>query len=130
MITNKLDIKMEEYIQTDPNDMDYDDAIRRDKRTICTFFCDKLQSDFFTLNVFCLYEPLNPRPIKLLLFIMNVDLNFFVNGLFFTEDHLEEVFNIQNDSFLNIIDRFMDRILYITLIEIIINYIADFFFYE
>ena len=130
MITNKLDINMEEYIQTDPNDMDYDDAIRRDKRTICTFFCDKLQSDFFTLNVFCLYEPLNPRPIKLLLFIMNVDLNFFVNGLFFTEEHLEVVFNLQNDSFLNIIDRFMNRVLYITLIDIIINYVSDFFFYE
>ena len=130
MITNKLDINMEEYIQTDPNDMDYDDAIRRDKRTLCSFFCDKLQGDFFTLNVFCLYEPLNPRPIKLLLFIMNVDLNFFVNGLFFTEEHLEVVFNLQNDSFLNIIDRFMDRVLYITLIDIIINYVSDFFFYE
>ena len=130
MISNQLDINMEEYIQTDPNDMDYDDAIRRDKRTFCVYFCDKLNGDLFILNVFCRYEPLNPRPIKLLLFIMNVDLNFFVNGLFFTEDHLEEVFNIQNDSFLNIIDRFMDRILYITLIEVIINYIADFFFYE
>ena len=130
MISNKLDINMEEYIQTDPNDMDYDDAIRRDKRTFCVYFRDKLKGDFFILNVFCLYEPLNPRPIKLLLFIMNVDLNFFVNGLFFTEDYLEELFNIQKDSFFNIINRFMDRILYITLIEVIINYIADFFFYE
>ena len=130
MISNKLDINMEEYIKTDPNDMDYDDAIRRDKRTFCVYFRDKLKGDFFILNVFCLYEPLNPRPIKLLLFIMNVDLNFFVNGLFFTEDYLEELFNIQKDSFFNIINRFMDRILYITLIEVIINYIADFFFYE
>ena len=130
MITNKLNINMEEYIQTDPNEMEYDDAIRRDKRTFCLFFNEKLKDDLFLINIFCNYEHLNPRPIKLLLFIMNIDLIFFVNGLFFTEEHLDEIYQLKNYNFLNIIDRFTDRILYIILIDMIINYISDFFFYE
>ena len=130
MIVDKFDIDMEEYIETDPNDMDYDSVIKRDKRKFCSFFSDKLNEDLFFLNIFCLCEPLNPKPIKLLLFIMNIDLNFFVNGLFFTEEHLDELYTLKNDSFLNIIDRFTDRIIYITLIEIIIDYISDFFFFK
>ena len=130
MITNKLNINMEEYIQTEPNEMEYDDAIRRDKRTFCLFFNEKLKDDLFLINIFCNYEHLNPRPIKLLLFIMNIDLIFFVNGLFFTEEHLDEIYQLKNYNFLNIIDRFTDRILYIILIDMIINYISDFFFYE
>ena len=38
MITTKLNLNMKEYTKTDPNEMDYDDAIRRDKRTLCIFF--------------------------------------------------------------------------------------------
>ena len=130
MIADKLDINMEEYIETEPNDMDYDSVIKRDKRKFCSFFSDKLNEELFFLNIFCLYEPLNPKPIKLLLFIMNIDLNFFVNGLFFTEEHLDQIYTLKNDRFLDIIDRFTDRIIYITLIEIIIDYISDFFFFE
>ena len=128
--SNKLNIDMEEYIKTDPNNMDYDNAIKRDKRQFCTYFGDKLKSELLILNIFCNYEPLNPTPIKCLLFILNIDLYFFVNGLFFTEEYLSEMFNVKNNSVFELIDRFADRIFYITLIGIIINYIADFFFYE
>jgi hypothetical protein len=126
----KLNIDMKEYIKTDPDDMDYDDAIKRDTRKFCQYFGDNLKSDILILNIFCNYEPLNPTPIKCLLFILNVDLYLFVNGLFFTEDYLSELFEIKKDSFFELIDRFTDRIVYITLIGMIVNYIADFFFYE
>ena len=130
MNSDKLNIDMKEYIKTAPDDMDYDNAIKRDTRKFCQYFGDNLKSDILILNIFCNYEPLNPTPIKCLLFILNVDLYLFVNGLFFTEDYLSELFEIKKDSFFELIDRFTDRIVYITLIGIIVNYIADFFFYE
>ena len=130
MNSYKLNIDMKEYIKTSPDDMDYDNAIKRDTRDFCKYFGDNLKSDILILNIFCNYEPLNPVPIKCLLFILNIDLYFFVNGLFFTEDYLSELFEIKKDSFFELIDRFADRIVYITLIGIIVNYIADFFFYE
>jgi hypothetical protein len=123
-------INVEEYIKTDPNDMDYDNAVGRDKRTFCVYFCDNIRTDLLILNMFCNYEQLNPWPIKFLLFILNIDLYFFVNGLFFTEDYLNEMLYDKNVNFFDFVSRFLDRIYYITLIGIIISYVMNFFFFE
>ena len=122
-------IDIEEYIKTDPDDMDYDSAIKRDNRSFGEYFKDNLISDILILNIFCNHEPLNPWPVKTILFILNIELYLFVNALFFTEDYLTEM--LYNDSsFLDYIKRFIDRIAYIALIGIIIDYIINFFFYE
>ena len=121
---------MEEYVKTDPDDMDYDNAIGRDKRTFCAYFVDNIKTDLLILNIFCNFEQLNPWPIKFLLFILNIDLYFFVNGLFFTEDYLSEILYDKNVNFLDYSSRFMDRIYYITLIGVIIGYAVDCFFFE
>ena len=57
---------MEEYIKTDPDDMDYDTAIGEDKRTFCTYFVDNIKTDLLILNIFCNFDQLNPWPIKFL----------------------------------------------------------------
>ena len=80
--------------------------------------------------MFCNYEQLNPWPIKFLLFILNIDLYFFVNGLFFTEDYLNEMLYDKNVNFFDFVSRFLDRIYYITLIGIIISYVMNCFFFE
>ena len=125
-----LKINMEEYIKTDPDDLDYDNAIKLDKRTLCIYFSDNLKSDLLILNIFCNYEQLNPWPIKFLLFILNVDLYFLVNGLFFTENYLSDIFNDSTTNFFDFVRRFIDRIYYITLIGICVSYIINFFFFE
>ena len=130
MLENVTKINVEEYIKTDPDDMDYDNAIGRDKRTFCVYFCDNIKTDLLILNMFCNYEQLNPWPIKFLLFILNVDLYFFVNGLFFTEDYLSEMLYDKNVNFFDFASRFIDRLYYITLIGIIISYIMNCFFFE
>ena len=88
-----------------------------------------LVADILILNVFCNHEPLNPWPIKLILFILNIELYLFVNGLFFTEDYLTDML-YSNPSFTDYIKRFTDRIAYIAIIGIIIDYIISLFFYE
>ena len=120
---------VEEYIKTDPDDMDYDSAIKRDHRSFLGYFSDNLIGDILILNIFCNHEPLNPWPIKLILFILNFELYLFVNALFFTEDYLTEML-YKNPSFADYINRFVDRLGYISLIGIIIEYIMNFFFYE
>ena len=120
---------VEEYIKTDPDDMDYDNAIKRDNRSFCGYFSDNLVSDILILNIFCKHEPLNPWPIKLILFILNLELYLFVNALFFTEDYLTEML-YSNPSFTDYIKIFFDRVAYIAIIGIIIDYIISLFFYE
>ena len=128
IIGNILNINMKEYIKTNPNDMDYDNAIRRDQRTFCIYLVENIKTDLLMFNIFCNHEKLNPWPIKLLLFILNIELYFFVNGLFFTEVYLKKIFYDKNNNFLDFMIRFFDRNYYITLIGIIINYIMNYFF--
>ena len=130
MMPNPLKMNMEEYLKTAPDDMDYDNARKRDKRTFCVYFIDNIKSNLLIINIFCNFEVLNPWPIKFLLFILNVELYFFVNGLFFTEDYLKEMFYDNDINFYDFIARFLDRIYYIILIGIVIRYIIDFFFFE
>ena len=111
--------------------MEYDDAIKKDKRTFCQYFSDKLKSDQIILNTFFIEEPLKPRTIKIIFFILDIDLYLFVNALFINEDYVSEVFNSTvEESFFSFIPRSMDRFLYTTLVGVILNYITDCFFVE
>ena len=61
-----IDIDIENYIKTDPDDMDYDDAIRDDQRTFCEYFWDNIKSNILIINIFCNKEQLKIFPIYLL----------------------------------------------------------------
>ena len=128
-IKNDLNVNIEEYLSTEPENMDYDDAIKKDKRKMCEIFVDNLKSEQISINTFYTNDPLKPRSIKLLLFILDIDLYFFINGLFFTEDFIIDLLKKKN-NFFSLIERLSERLLYIALVGIIINYIIDFFFIE
>ena len=128
---NEIDINMEEYLRTEIDEMDYDDAIKRDKRTFCQYFYDKLKINQLILSTFLTKEPLRPKPLKILLFILNIDLYFFINGLFFNEDYISEMFKVSDDEgVFPFIERFMSRFFYITLVGVIIGYIIECFFID
>ena len=130
MKDERKDINTEDYIKTEFNDMDYYKAIKSDKRLFCRYFIDKIKIDLLILNIFCNNEKINPWPIKLLLLIMIFEFYFFLNGLFFTEKYLEDIFNGEKYNFLDYMSRFKDRIFYITLIGIIFNYFLNYFILE
>ena len=130
-IKDEVSLNIEEYLSTEPDDMDYDDAIKRDKRKFCQFFYDKLKINQLLLSTFLTKEPLRPKPLKILLFILNIDLYLMINGLFFTEDYISEMFNVSdNEGILPFIERFMNRFLYITLVGVIVGYIIECFFVD
>ena len=61
---DKLKDNIEEYLKTEIDEMDYDNAIKIDKRKFCEYFYYKLKVNQITLNTFYLDEPLRPKPIK------------------------------------------------------------------
>ena len=124
-------INIEEYMQTDLDDMDYDDAVKKDKRKFSTYLYDKLKSSQIILNTFYHDEPLRPKPIKILLFILDIDLYFLVNGLFFNEEYISEVYHIEEEeTFFSFIPRAWNRFLYTTVVGGVVNYVIDCFFIE
>ena len=110
--------------------MDYDDAIKKDKRKLSEIFINNLKNKQILMNTFYTKDPLKPRPIKILLFILDIDLYVFINGLFFTEEFISNYLHSNKNKFLSFVERLSDRFLYIALVGIIINYIIDCFFIE
>ena len=128
---NDINKKIKEYLSTEPEDMDFDDSIKKDKRNFIEFFSDKLKKNQIILNTFFLVEPLKPRAIKIILFILDIDLYLFVNALFINEEYISLVFNItEEETFFSFFPRSIDRFIYTTLVGVILNYIIDCFFIE
>ena len=123
--------KIEEYILTDFDDMDYDEAVRKDKRNFIELFYEKMKSNQIILNTFYAVDHLRPRTIKIMIFILDIDLYLFVNGLFFNEEYVSEVFHSKKaENFFTFIPRSIDRFFYTTWVRAFIGYAIDFFFVE
>ena len=130
-LKENISINIEEYLNTDPDDMDYDDAIKKDKRKFRDYFIDRLKTNQIFLNTFYYSEPIRPRTIKILLLILNIDLYFFINGLFFNEEYISDIFHSNDEkSFSDFIFRFTENCFYTTFVGVFVNYIIDCFFVE
>ena len=62
--------------------------------------------------------------------ILQTDLYFFINGLFYDEEYISNIYHLEKDTFFTMADRFFDNLIYAALAGIIINYIIEFFFID
>ena len=133
LIVDEYDEKFfEEYLSTDFDDMEFDDAVAKDKRKYCEHMKENLIEDQIILTTFVDEDKLKPRSIKILVFILHVILYFVVNGLFFSEEVISELYNIDEDeeNFFSFIPRSLNRIIYCTLVSIAVGLITNFFFVD
>jgi hypothetical protein len=110
--------------------MEYDEAIKLDKRTFCRYFLDSIEEKQSFAYTFIASDPINTRMIKFILFSLNINLYFVVNGLFFSEEFISELYHIdeEKENFFSFIPRTIDKIIYTTIVAIFIGYLTDFFF--
>ena len=127
---HNININIDEYLKTDLYSMDYDDALRRDKRTFCQYFIDRIKTEQIILNTFLKYEILKPLPLKIMLVALNIDLYLVINGLFFNENYLSDLLHSESETMWSFVNRIIDRIVIITISGVIINYIIELFFVE
>ena len=130
---NKKDSNFfETYFENTYDDMDFNDAMFYDKRKFCESFCDCLKSNQITASTFIDKDELKPRSIKIIIFILNFLLYFVVNGLFFSEEVIEKLYEVDEskEHFFSYFLRSIDRIIYCALVSIVIGYIEDFFFLD
>ena len=59
---------------------------------------ENLKEDQIIANTFIAEDPIKPRTIKIIVFILNVILYFVVNGLFFSEEVISELYNVNEDE--------------------------------
>ena len=117
-----------DYLATSPDEMEYDDAVVLDNRKFSELLIECLKEKQIIAHTFLAKDDLKPRSIK----IMNFILYFVVNGLFFSESVICELFEIDEseENFFSYFPRSITRILYCTLVSIVIEIITDFFFVQ
>ena len=59
-------------MSTEPDDMEFDDAIKKDTRTFCQYFYDNLKEKQIIANTFIAYDPIKKRIIKIILSYYNL----------------------------------------------------------
>ena len=124
-------IDMNDYLKTDLDDLEYDDAIKEDKRSFCEFLCQRLYENQIILNTFCFKDNLRPMSIKIIIQLLTIDLYFVINGLFFSEEYISELFNsTEKETFFSYIHRSIDRFFKMTIVGFIIDVIIDCIFIE
>ena len=119
-------------MSTSPEDMEFDDAIHKDKRTYCEHMKENLIEDQLITAAFVAEDPIKPRAIKIMVFFLHLILYFVVNGLFFSESVISELYNVdeEKEHFFSYLSRSIDRIIYTTLVSVVVNIITGFFFVD
>ena len=121
----------EEYLSTSFDDMAFDDAIVKDDRNFREIFCEILKEKQIIMNTFVAHDPIKTRFIKYIFFILDICLYLVVNGLFFGEEYLSLLYNLdEEDNFFSFFPRTIDKLIYATFVSMVIAYITDFFFVE
>ena len=119
------------YLATSIDDMEYDDAVAKDSRTFCIFFYETLKEKQRIANTFIASDPLKTRTMKIMIFILDIILYLIVNGLFFSESYVSEVYNLEGEEeFFDFVPRSINRFVYTTMVSIIVGFIVEFFFIE
>ena len=89
-----IDVKSEasilyEYSNDELNEMSFDKAIKNDKRSFCSYYCNMLLISHIILNVFCRQSDYNLFVVKLGLLFMTFPINLTFNILFFTNKDIK-----------------------------------------
>ena len=110
--------------------MDYDEAKILDQRTFCQFFGNSLKSKLIIIDTFII-DNIRPISIKFLLLFTLIDLFFFANGLFYSEDYISDVYHsAEKENFFSFIPRSINRFIYTLVVETILDYLIKCFFIE
>ena len=122
---------IEEYLKPDFDEMEFDDAIKADKRDFCQFFSDVLKEKQIIMETFFYKENLKPISIKVLLLFLNINLYFVINGLFFNENYIIKLYeSTEEEEFFSYFPRSISNFIYATLVGFIIGIIIDCIFIE
>ena len=123
-------IDLNEYLEDD-EDMEFEDIIVNDDRHFCEYFVEKIKSDQVIVNSIFIHDNIKPKSLKILLLVLNLDLYFLINGLFFSDSYISERFNSEEeDTFFSFVTRSIRRFLYCGIVGSIINYLIVFFVVE
>ena len=113
-------IKIMEYNDEELNGLEYNLALRLDKRNYCQYYLSLIKTNHDIISTFCNNNDYNSKIIKIDLLIFNFALEFAVNVLFFNDDTMHKIYEDNGDF--NLLYQ-LPQILYSSIISDVFNYI-------
>ena len=110
------------YNEEELKNLEYELALKFDKRTFCEYYFSLLKLKHFIIFSFYYKKDYNSKIIKIDLFFINFTLNYTVNALFFNDNTIHKIYK-EEGSF-NFIYQ-LPQIVYSTLISSIINFLFN-----
>ena len=80
------------YTEDELNDLSYDLALKNDKRTYWQFYFSLIKTKHEFIYAFLFNKDYNSKIIKIDLFVFGFGLNYAINGLFFNDDTMHNVY--------------------------------------
>ena len=116
--------KLNNYNNSELNNLDYKEALLYDKRTYFQYYFSLLKQEHILIfSFYCNSNDYNSQIIKIFLFFFFFSVHFFVNALFFDDDTIHRIFEDKGDF--NFIYQ-IPQIIYSSLISEVINIIIKF----
>ena len=117
------------YLEPDIDDQEFEVIILSDKRSFKEYFFESLKEKQIFINTFYNYDPFRPLSVKIILLVLNLIMYMIVNGLFYGENAVSEIYHLEGDDpFFGFFPRSLVRFVYSAVVGGIIGFIIDFFF--
>ena len=113
-------IKIMKYNDEELNGLEYNLALKLDKRNYCQYYLSLLKTNHDIISTFCNNNDYNSKIIKIDWLIFNFGLEFAVNALFFNDDTMHKIYEDNGDF--NLLYQ-LPQILYSSIISDVFNYI-------
>ena len=117
---NKNKLNLDNLNDQELNNLEYEQALKIDKRTYLQYYWSLLKKKHLLLFTFYPINDYNLVSIKICLFLLSFSLYFTINDFFFNDDTMHKIY-IDNGSF-NLIYQ-IPTILYSSIISAVINMI-------
>ena len=79
------------YIDYELNTLEYEEALKYDKRTYCEYYCSLLRTKHLLFFSFCSFNDYNSTTIKICLFLFSFVLFYTINALFYNDSALHAI---------------------------------------
>ena len=114
--------KIMSYNGEELNDLDYELAIKYDKRKYCEYYLSLLKTKHIFIFTFFNNTDYNSKIIKIDLFFFNFTLFFFINAIFFNDDTMHKIYK-EKGAF-DILDQ-LPQIIYSNLLSILFGFFLE-----
>ena len=121
---NKYEKKIEFYNDTELNDLNYNEALKIDKRTFFQYYWSLIQKKHLIIFSFYTSNDYNSKIMKICLFLFSFVLFYTVNALFFNDSTMHKIYEDKGDTDLI---AHIPQIIYSTIISSVIIIILKYF---